>query len=659
MESVRLGLSSVASSFRPFSRSAAQNASVPAAAGDASRRIGEQPGVQSSVRSSESAEDIIIRDIIASKQHTDKAKGKDIVILIGDTGIGKSTLANALVYGVESLEAIPIYEKEEGEQFLAATIIQPKVQMDGADGKPVLREGTEGFVVGHSLNQSQTSYPLIELSRDGDNIAFADCPGYGDSKGKGADLVNCVAINNMLKNSNSVRILVAVSDQVISGSATRGSAVKNIVETLSNIFGVSNLQDQMASVIPIVTQVPINKGYPEDKSKVSVKSAFRKSLPQEDYLRPIGDALTEKLQVVDCMDRDIRGATKIASLKEQLRSLPTVESRNLSSALTPSAQSRIRDIERKITMTIDTELASYQQRVSAETRNADTLNKEMSDPNVLALLASIDSKVQGSLKTLEDLAGAGVPGIKDPGEIGKTQTLEMLRKRVEDKKLDMKNNLQHHSDIHKTHIKQKNAQKRYDDSVKAIDKWCDDYQQHNGTSFKYAEDRLKTLKDDALVQAHIEDFPSKVTEISQRIQTKKDRAIRALEDKIQASSTRSDSWDAAIIYCNIKSITSNIVIGKKSELFVSSSGKTSYGLGKSYSGEYSKSLPTNGDEQIFMGVKGDAVIIAESIHKWGCTQPTYTSGGKIIRDLGRHKDDCGLEWQWGFWSHAMVIHFDT
>ena len=82
-------------------------------------------------------------------------------------------------------------------------------------------------------------------------------------------------------------------------------------------------------------------------------------------------------------------------------------------------------------MTIDTELASYQQRVSAETRNADTLNKEMSDPNVLALLASIDSKVQGSLKTLEDLAGAGVPGIKDPGEIGKTQTLEMLIRKID------------------------------------------------------------------------------------------------------------------------------------------------------------------------------------------------------------------------------------
>tara|TARA_B100001142_G_C13789693_1_gene444399 strand:+ start:114 stop:521 length:408 start_codon:yes stop_codon:yes gene_type:complete len=60
----------------------------------------------------------IAQDITESKIHTDKAKGKDIVILIGDTGIGKSTLANALVYGVESLEEIPIYEEEEGEQFL-------------------------------------------------------------------------------------------------------------------------------------------------------------------------------------------------------------------------------------------------------------------------------------------------------------------------------------------------------------------------------------------------------------------------------------------------------------------------------------------------------------------------------------------------------------
>lgn len=65
----------------------------------------------------------ILNDISKSKEQTNKAKGKDCVLLIGDTGVGKSTLMNALMSGSQNLRVTKIEKfTKSGKKYFQEVI---------------------------------------------------------------------------------------------------------------------------------------------------------------------------------------------------------------------------------------------------------------------------------------------------------------------------------------------------------------------------------------------------------------------------------------------------------------------------------------------------------------------------------------------------------
>ncbi len=63
-------------------------------------------------------------------KETKKCHGKDCLIFLGPTGVGKSTLGNAMAYGSESLEKIKFRTQYYGKTAVDYAIVTKKDYMD-------------------------------------------------------------------------------------------------------------------------------------------------------------------------------------------------------------------------------------------------------------------------------------------------------------------------------------------------------------------------------------------------------------------------------------------------------------------------------------------------------------------------------------------------
>lgn len=79
----------------------------------------------------------------------------DVVMVIGNTGAGKSTLVRFVAGNLTDMRAVPV-----------ANVF-------------VIGHSREG-IIGNSTTRSQTIYPELVVSET--NVAFYDCPGFADTR---------------------------------------------------------------------------------------------------------------------------------------------------------------------------------------------------------------------------------------------------------------------------------------------------------------------------------------------------------------------------------------------------------------------------------------------------------------------------------------------
>jgi predicted GTPase len=154
------------------------------------------------------------------------------ILVIGDTGTGKSTLVNALL-GIK----LKAKEYEFG--------------IDQYSIRPVT--GEKGPEIGDT-SISVTTIPQLWVK--GEN-AFWDCPGFEDTKGPIQDIANAFYINRIFENSKEVKILLVISHSQLCGDRTS----TKIVKKFSNIF--KDIIPVMQSLSVVITKV--NPRYKVDK----------------------------------------------------------------------------------------------------------------------------------------------------------------------------------------------------------------------------------------------------------------------------------------------------------------------------------------------------------------------------------------------------------
>lgn len=129
-----------------------------------------------------------------------------MVLTIGDTGVGKSTI-------LSYLNGAQLVVRAEGMKFV----------LDAKDSK--------GVRIGHN-RFSETSVPT-KLEIDG--MAFFDCPGFKDNKGEEFEISNSFFIQRLLDLYKQARILLVVDESHI--TEARADRLPKLLRSLLQSFG--------------------------------------------------------------------------------------------------------------------------------------------------------------------------------------------------------------------------------------------------------------------------------------------------------------------------------------------------------------------------------------------------------------------------------------
>ncbi len=149
------------------------------------------------------------------------AKNKDIVIFIGNTGAGKSTLINFL-YGCE------MAENKNGQ-----ILVDPKSPIKEVVEVGVRNHSCTLFPKFITVNWTHNSEPSFVDSAskavEKRSLTFCDMPGFSDNRGFEVTLANALVLKKIIENARSIRFVMVFEN---GGFAAKGQMWKSSAELL-------------------------------------------------------------------------------------------------------------------------------------------------------------------------------------------------------------------------------------------------------------------------------------------------------------------------------------------------------------------------------------------------------------------------------------------
>lgn len=149
-----------------------------------------------------------------------------VVIVVGDTGSGKSTLVNCLA-GAKLTAFKPSNTKK--------LAIELQVQEE------------HHAKIGHG-GKSETFLPK-KLKDESNGRVFWDLPGFEDTRGPKLDIPNTFYIDKIFSNAKEMKVLAVIDESAITGPR-RGQSFKELIVRLSSMFenNIEKLADSMVIV---------------------------------------------------------------------------------------------------------------------------------------------------------------------------------------------------------------------------------------------------------------------------------------------------------------------------------------------------------------------------------------------------------------------------
>jgi len=174
------------------------------------------------------------------KELAQVAIGKSVIIIIGATGAGKTTIGNSLL-GVKFRY---ISLKEAQDLGLEKWGMQ-------------LQEGQqEKLKIGH-YNSSMTILAEGINIPNTDYVMF-DCAGFLDNRGEQINIANNAILMAIIANAKDVRILMTGSYYEL--RATRGGSFRSMIETTAEMFGgIKTLIKMKQSFYIMVTHIMLDE----------------------------------------------------------------------------------------------------------------------------------------------------------------------------------------------------------------------------------------------------------------------------------------------------------------------------------------------------------------------------------------------------------------
>jgi energy-coupling factor transporter ATP-binding protein EcfA2 len=173
-------------------------------------------------------------ELIQDSYHSiEKGRDKNLVLILGETGVGKSTLINYL-NGVEY--------KEVGTR--------------GFDCHTECVTGKEIAAVGHSTAVSETLYPqVLEICSEQGVLDVADLAGLNGTRESVVELAGTLSTHLLSKMAQAIKSILFVID-TNSLSASRGGPFRQTIKTLNKILQGNFNSKASASVHFVITKLP-------------------------------------------------------------------------------------------------------------------------------------------------------------------------------------------------------------------------------------------------------------------------------------------------------------------------------------------------------------------------------------------------------------------
>jgi len=234
-----------------------------------------------------------IQDILESIASVDEeigreAKGKDVVLVIGNTGAGKSTFVNYMI------------GKKMKETRKRSSLTK---------GVECEDDSAPAALIGHG-SDSATDFP--KLYSDDLNLTYCDCPGFLDSRGAKAELVNMYSIAKIANVANKVKGVVVIANSNIL-EVDRGRGLVVLTDLLHSIL-ISRGVEYLDSMTLLMNRAPV--GVTVDELRDCLSEVSSSQFPQNCDAKTVFDSLAGSCQFYDPLDKFDERCTTRQEIKD-------------------------------------------------------------------------------------------------------------------------------------------------------------------------------------------------------------------------------------------------------------------------------------------------------------------------------------------------------
>lgn len=253
-----------------------------------------------------------IREGVEQAAKTAKVANQKLVLFLGNTGAGKSTLINYL----SGCTMERIDPKSIGASALKRIVVV----------KPISKGGIRNEVmkIGHIPTQSETLLPETTIQ---DELVLCDCPGLLENRGFEISVANAVTLRTLIEKVDNIKIVLLVNYNSLYGDRSRG-----FLDTLSfclNLFGSEDkLFTHAQSILLGVTHIPLHDPQNDQQRTLEdLRQIVRTINLNGDFRADTIQRLTSQLFIYDPTDKPIefQGSDNRASLIRKVKKLPSIQ----------------------------------------------------------------------------------------------------------------------------------------------------------------------------------------------------------------------------------------------------------------------------------------------------------------------------------------------
>ena len=179
-----------------------------------------------------------------------QVSGKELIIVLGRSGVGKSTFLNYLM----GCELVMRTRKELTSTAEASGISARELSRKSIVVKSVAEGGPRDAIMTIGLTtKSQTFMPDVYIDPDYPTLAYCDCPGFFDTRGSLVNIANAINIRRMLQSASCVKVLLLTKGADMDD---KGSHFIKLLQLSTQLFGgISSFASCSTSVLLGITNV--------------------------------------------------------------------------------------------------------------------------------------------------------------------------------------------------------------------------------------------------------------------------------------------------------------------------------------------------------------------------------------------------------------------